>query len=685
MGTGQRGGYRFCAPDLQTIKLVQQKIAYSFNYEFIKDEDHLVRVRGDLQGVEWVSVDTETTSLNYDKMDLVAISIATKDKTYCIVVKHNECRSDISYENLSSFICWVFEKKLIKFNARFDYRVIAKFFPDIRKQSFPFIIDVQVLIFIADSNISLPSLKQSSLDFLGIKQPGFDDSWLGDNIKNSNFKDFVYYSCFDARTTYDLWDLFYPEMQSKYTFILEVYRRLVKPIMDFEDIEMTIDFEYLKAMSVQVRERREKLKEIIWEQLGVFNIGSSVQLRKKLQAAGLNTGVMTKPSKTFERGQMSVGIKALPNIKGVKFVDWIIEYSKLGKLQSTYVDSMLQRRDRGLPVKFAYRLCNVPSGRLAAGKFETLTKKNKNTSCFIDMNIQSIVQPPTKIRQLNFNSDTFEIQWADDGKYVVEAGVLNLNFRKSFLPPSKDFIWLSTDFSSQEMVIAANLSKEPVWIEAFKNHEDLHKKVAYLVFGKENYNKEKRKLAKNINFLVLYGGNGWTIHKNLGIKQEDADWYYEEFTKTLNVYFKKWFPAVTKSAKRLGYVINDLGFPRKLKWYYKMGGKKAMYADRSAVNHKVQGTCAVIIELVLIKVHALIERKYKGDVIFQSCIHDEVNFVVRKTRLLEFIIDLNDIMTHLTPKEYILPLEVQNSIGDNWGEIFKINIIDGKIVPKEEG
>jgi DNA polymerase-1 len=440
---------------------------------------------------------------------------------------------------------------------------------------------------------------------------------------------------------------------------------------------MSIDFDYLKEMSNQITERRDKLKELIWEQLGVFNIASNVQLRQKITLAGLDTKVKT------DSGLMSVSIKALPNLKGIKFVDWLIEYSKLGKLQSTYVDSMLQRKFYDLPVKFAYRLYNVPSGRLAAGKHERLTKKFKNTSCFIDMNIQSVVQPSTMNRRLNFNPDTYEIQWNDEGKYNVEVGRPNLNFRKSFIPSYKDFIWLSTDFSSQEMVIAANLSKEPVWIEAFQNHEDLHKKVALAMFGKENYNKEKRKFAKIINFLLLYGGNEYTLEQNMKIPKREAKELYVSFTGALPTYYKKWFPSVTRQARKQGYILNDYGFPRKLQWYYRMGGTKAMYADRSAVNHKVQGLCALIIELAMIRLYGLTEKKYKDTAIFQSTIHDEVNYCVRKDVAVEFALDQNKIMTHLTPKDFLIPLEVQNSLGENWGEIFKVKLEGEKFIPQE--
>jgi DNA polymerase I len=676
MATDKRSGYIFCAPDLQTIKLVPPRIAYKLNYEFITNEDHLIQVMALLKDVEWVAIDTETTSLNYDKLDLIAISFAFNNKSYCIVIKHNTKVSEISNDFLKGFLEYLFTKKIFMFNVRYDLRVLYKFFP-VLKSIEAYIIDVQALVFIADSNISLPSLKASSLSFLGIKQPEFKKEWLGENIKFSDFYEFIFYASFDANNTLELGNLFFPELNQKYKSVVEIYRRLIKPIMSFEDIEMTIDYPYLEEMSKQINDRRDKLKELIWEQLGVFNIASNVQLRKKLELAGLDTKVKT------ETGQMSTGIKALPNLKGIKFVDWLIEHSKLGKLQSTYVDNMLLRKYYDLPVKFAYRLYNVPSGRLAAGTHEKLTKKFKNTSCFIDMNIQSVVQPGTVNRRLNYNPDTYEIKWDDDGQYCVEVGKPILNFRKSFIPFSKDYVWLSTDFSSQEMVVAANLSGEPVWLEAFKNHEDLHMATAFKMWGKENYNKEKRKLAKGLNFGMMYKGNAYTIQTNFKVSEKEAMDLYNTYTNALPVYYKKWCPQVERLARRQGYIVNAYGFPRKLQWYYRMGGGKAMYAERSVANHLIQGFCAVVIELAMIKLFALTEKKYKDTAIFQSTVHDEVNYLVRKDVVIEFAKDQNRIMTHLTPKDFVIPLEVQNSIGENWGEIFKVKMIEDKFYPVE--
>jgi hypothetical protein len=105
MATGKRFGYKFSAPDLTTIKLVPPRIAYKLNYEFVSNDDHLLLIMESIKDVEWVAIDTETTSLNFDKLDLVAISFAAKGKSYCVVVKHNCYRSFLRCSLRKIYLC----------------------------------------------------------------------------------------------------------------------------------------------------------------------------------------------------------------------------------------------------------------------------------------------------------------------------------------------------------------------------------------------------------------------------------------------------------------------------------------------------------------------------------------------------------------------------------------------------
>lgn len=170
-------------------------------------------------------------------------------------------------------------------------------------------------------------------------------------------------------------------------------------------------------------------------------------------------------------------------------------------------------------------------------------------------------------------------------------------------PPSDDpndpYIWISADYSSQEMVLLANFSKEPVLIEALNQGADIHKFVALKMFG--FYNKTQRGIAKAINFSVNYGGGPSTIAANLNKSFEEAQQLLNKYNETLSHAYT-WRQAMAKEARRKGLICSYFGRPRILSHYYSSSDKGLWaFADRCAMNSPIQGTGGDLIRMDYIK------------------------------------------------------------------------------------
>lgn len=244
-----------------------------------------------------------------------------------------------------------------------------------------------------------------------------------------------------------------------------------------------------------------------------------------------------------------------------------------------------------------------------------------------------------------------------------------LNLRKAFLPEPNHY-WVSRDFSGQELRILANLSNEKVWINSFLHGEDIHKATAEAVWGKDNYNKEKRSAAKTLNFGLIYGMSAWTLAEQLKVTEKEAQAYIDEFFKSL--------PSIQETLNRFALqaqenkeISNVYGRKRRMGNYISDYGQITNFGRRRSYNFPVQSLGAEITKLALIKLyHQLINNpKYKGDVFFLNTIHDEINISVSKDKVKEVVKIMGDCMLHNIPGRpvpIVSGLEIGNSMGLTW-------------------
>ena len=246
------------------------------------------------------------------------------------------------------------------------------------------------------------------------------------------------------------------------------------------------------------------------------------------------------------------------------------------------------------------------------------------------------------------------------------------NIRRVFLPHPGN-VFVSIDYSGVEVRISANLAGESVWIKAFNSGGDIHRATAASMFNKtvEQISPYERKVAKAGTFCALYGGSASTMAANAGISQARGEEAFKQFFAGLSG-LKKWMTEQQEMAQKNMFTSTYFGRRRNLAPYYQDGsGKMAAYANRTSLNHPIQGTAADIMKIALVKVKkAIFDNGIQDDCKLLMTIHDELDFEITEGKLDEIIPILVDTMT-MKISAWPVPLTVDVEVGPNWGEISK--------------
>lgn len=268
---------------------------------------------------------------------------------------------------------------------------------------------------------------------------------------------------------------------------------------------------------------------------------------------------------------------------------------------------------------------------------------------------------------------------------VVEGFIQELNSRSCFLP-DPGYYFVTLDFNAEEIRIPALWSKEPAWLNAFKDHKDVHKSTACAIWGEENYTKDKRKMAKGANFGLLYGMTAHNFKDRFNISYEEAQEFVDQFKAGLPVLFK-WIRACELEGEKNGTVYTMFGRPRRVKSWFDTGDWSwVSFAKRTCVNTKIQGTGADILKIVFLK---LFDQFYKTNltelVRFKFTIHDEIDYQIIKDKehncasfkkILKMIMQIMRVQY----PGWEFPMEVGLSIGNRWGQCidfdFDINTLE---------
>ena len=397
----------------------------------------------------------------------------------------------------------------------------------------------------------------------------------------------------------------------------EVEMPLAITLGDMEFDGVHVNKETLQEMGKEIQIKIELLEKDIYNQAGCeFNISSPKELGNILFEK-----LQLPHGKKNNRGY-STAADTLNKLKDKHpIIELILEYRMLTKLYSTYIDGLMNTI--------------LPDGKIHTIFTQTLTRTGRLSS--LEPNLQNI---PVR----------------------YEYGRL---IRKAFIP-SEDSMMVSSDYSQIELRIFAHMANIETLVEAFKQDMDIHSKTAMDIFHvtQDQVTKDMRRIAKAVNFGIVYGISSFGLSENLGISVGEAkqfmDHYFEAYPG-----IRTYMDQVKKDAYQKGYVETLLHRKRVIKELQSDSVMVRKQGERMALNTPIQGTSADIIKKAMNEVHdAFIKEHLQSKMILQ--VHDELVIDCKKSEFEQVSRILKEVMEHTV--ELRVPLKVDIEYGNNWYE-----------------
>jgi DNA polymerase-1 len=427
------------------------------------------------------------------------------------------------------------------------------------------------------------------------------------------------YCAVDSEVVLRLHDVFQPELEDHQLarLLQTVEVPLTSVLVDMEARGVCIDLARLSEISRTFGGELTLLERAIYHAAGTdFNINSTPQLRHVLfekHQLPILKKTKTGPSTDYEvLEQLAAMGHEVPRL--------LIEYRELSKLKSTYVDA--------LP-----GFINPGTGRIHTSFNQTGAATGRLSSS--DPNLQNIpVRTPR-------------------GEAI----------RRAFVAPP-GAVLLTADYSQIELRLLAHLSGDPAFVAAFEQGGDIHRQTAAVIFGvaQDQVTPEMRARAKTINFGTIYGQGAFALSRQLGITQDEAKQFIEQyFTRFAGV--RAWLDRTVAEAREKGYVETLFGRRRYIPELKDRNYNIRAFGERTATNSPLQGSAADLIKIAMIRIAgALKEQGLASRMILQ--VHDEL--VVEVPRGEE------EAATELVKRhmeraaDLRVPLVVSVGIGMNW-------------------
>jgi len=611
---------------LQEFSVDTKNRAESAGYRVVLTESDLDELVAALEQSERFAFDTETTSLDAMRADLVGLSFAVTAGEACYVpVGHHylgmpeQLPLDRVLEAVRPLLASPRQLKIGQ-NLKYDILVLARAGVEV---SGP-IYDTMLASYLANpatrshgmDNLAAELLNYHTISYSevagsGKKQIGFEEV----EVKKATI-----YAAEDADITLRLYEKLVPMVTEQHQdgLLKDVEMPLLQILAGMERTGIRIDPEFLGGLSADMEKKLAVLEAEIHQLAGgPFNIGSPKQLGEVLfENLGLPKGKKTKTG-------WSTDVEVLNKLaEDHEIAAKILDYRSLMKLKGTYTDA--------LP-----KLIHPETGRIHTSFNQAVTATGRLSSS--DPNLQNI-----PIR-------------TEEGRRIREGFI-----------PSDGCVLLSADYSQVELRILAHMADEPALKEAFARGEDIHRSTASEVLGlfPEMVTDEQRRAAKAINFGVVYGISAFGLAKQLGINRREAqqfiDTYFERYPG-----IRTFMDACIAEAREKMYVTTLLGRRCAIPEINSKNGAVRGYAERNAINYPVQGSAADIIKVAMVKIAArLAEEGLQARMLLQ--VHDELVFDVPQAELEKVSALVKSEMQGAV--DLSVPLLVEVGSGRNWRE-----------------
>ncbi|MCS7030922.1 MAG: DNA polymerase I [Gloeomargarita sp. SKYG116] len=585
-----------------------------------------------------VAWDTETTALDPRDAELVGIGCcwAENQVAYIPVGHHQGEQLDktLVLHHLKPILESEVHPKVFQ-NTKFDRNVLRVQGIELRGVVFDTLLASYVLD--PEGNHKLADL---GAKYLGLYAQSYQDVVA----KNQTMADLpistvANYCGMDVYLTFRLAPILEQELK-QIPSLYRVFREIELPLepvlaaMEYQGI--ALDLQVLQQLSQEFDRQLQAVEKRAHELVGQeFNLNSPKQLSTLLfETLGLNK----KKAKKTQAGY-ATDAATLEKLRDEHpVIDCILEHRTLAKLKSTYVDALAQ-------------LCRQDTGRVHTDFNQTITATGRLSSS--NPNLQNI---PVR---------------TEIGRQI----------RRAFIP-QPGWLLVSADYSQIELRILAHLSQEPVLIAAFQRGEDIHRLTAQLLLEKDEITPEDRRLAKIINYGIVYGMGPQRFMREAGVSFAEAKEFIERFNQRYPAVFD-YLRNTEKQAITQGYVETITGRRRYFRFtsplLQQLRGKTLTESDwamvqkrinavdagllRAAANAPIQGSSADIIKIAMIRIHELLQH-YQAHLLLQ--VHDELVFEMPPDEWLQLQSQIRDIMAQAMPLS--VPLEVDIHAGRNWQE-----------------
>ena len=610
-------------------RFAARKESVDKDYRLCMSEEDLLKLTEKIKEKGAVSLDTETTSTDPHQAELVGISFSiVENRAFYLPLGHMYLGGPAQLSPLRALEILkpvMEDEKIAKIGQNIKYDALVLKHHGVELKGIHF--DTMIASYVIN-----PGLRQHNLDYLAQqylnhKMIAYHEV-VGKGRAEINFSGVdveraMEYSCEDADITLKLMSVLdnrlKEDMNQELFYDLEM--KLLPVLMDMELSGIMIDVLFFKEMSLSFHDRIMDIQDKIYKEAGMeFNINSPQQLGILLfEKLGFPVQKKTAKTKSY-----STDVRVLNKLasSGHVIPELILKYRTLSKLKSTYLDALV-------------KIVNPKTGRIHTSFNQTVAATGRLSSS--NPNLQNI-----PIR-------------GDEGREI----------RKGFVAQDGHFL-VSADYSQVELRLFAHYSGDKALIEAFMNEEDIHLRTASEIMGlrMEDVTPDMRRIAKAINFGIIYGMGHRKLSDELGIDNKTAKEYIDSYYKRYEG-VAKYRDKMVKTANDNGYVTTLFNRRRYLPEIKSENNRLRAEAERVAVNTPIQGTAADLIKKAMINIHGRFKKKgFKSRMLLQ--VHDELLFEVPAEEI--------GIITPIIKKEmeevYRLdvPLKVDINHGRNWDE-----------------
>ena len=600
----------------ESIKTTQHE------YKLIDNEEELHHICDFFLTKDFVSIDTETTSTDAIRAELVGLSFSVEENKafYVAIPADNEEAVKI----IQIFKPLYESDKIMKIgqNIKYDYEVLSRYGVTLQGKMF----DTMLAHYLIQPELH-HNMDYMAQTLLGYQTIHIEELLGPKGKKQKNMRDLspaeIYeYAAEDADITLRLKNVLEPRLKELGVEDLfwNIEMPLVRVLADMELTGVCLDTNALQDTSKIFTERMKQYEQEIYKEAGEeFNISSPKQVGDILFG---KMQIMDKPKKT-KTGQYVTSEEVLQSLEGKHpIVRNILNYRGMKKLLSTYIDA--------LP-----KLINPQTGHIHTSFNQALTATGRLSSS--DPNLQNI---PVR---------------TDDGKEI----------RKCFIP-EEGCLFFSADYSQIELRIMAHLSEDENMMEAFREGHDIHRATAAKIWHEEidKVTDAQRKKAKQANFGIIYGITTYGLAQRMDITNTEAKELIQDYFRTFPK-VQAYMEQAKEEARVKGYAETLFHRRRYLADINSHTATVRGFAERNAINAPIQGTEADIIKVAMVRIWERFKKEgIRSKMILQ--VHDELNFSVypEEREIVERIVI--EEMQNAYPLN--VPLTADAGWGKNWLE-----------------